>query len=105
MTVLTRLRGLHHDTHPHNTPHGLLTKAFFTIIMEWTCLTACHGLKPSQRSNMSQTDIAPDSAPAAEATVNSKVRVTLEDGQVVSGVIVEDFGGDCQINGVSGVFG
>lgn len=41
---------------------------------------------------MSQTDIAPDSAPAAEATVNSKVRVTLEDGQVVSGVIVEDFG-------------
>ncbi|MCS3879033.1 hypothetical protein GII30_11620 [Gordonia amarae] len=54
---------------------------------------------------MSQTDIAPDSAPAAEATVNSKVRVTLEDGQVVSGVIVEDFGGDCQINGVSGVFG
>ena len=92
MTVLTRRRGLHHDTHPHNTPHGLLTKAFFTIIMEWTCLTACHGLKPSQRSNMSQTDIAPDSAPAAEAAVNSKVRVTLENGQVVTGVIVEDFG-------------
>ena len=41
---------------------------------------------------MSQTDIAPDSAPAAEAAVNSKVRVTLEDGQVVPGVIVEDFG-------------
>ncbi|MFZ2240124.1 MAG: hypothetical protein WAV90_11330 [Gordonia amarae] len=41
---------------------------------------------------MSQTDIAPDSAPAAEAAVNSKVRVTLENGQVVTGVIVEDFG-------------
>lgn len=41
---------------------------------------------------MSQTDISPDSSPAAGATVNSKVRVTLDDGQVVTGVIVEDFG-------------
>ena len=41
---------------------------------------------------MSQTEISPDSSAEGGATVNSRVRVTLETGEVVTGVNVEDFG-------------